>query len=341
MGMILSLGFIFLIIGGYLLYAYLKERSFEHKPMHRKYLKPDGTFKVPNLAYEERMHGSARCPICRKNFACGSSTDPRHVECPECGKKISATGDDFRPDFLTNERDWQYIKQHKWTIIFWIIYSDYKHEAINAEQARDLVHRIVPEDFGKIQPFKYREFRDFTKSHHSHLDSVPDQYCIVCGNMTCRCTCQAEYEKDLRLGGSSFPELKPSLDKLRELNPQLVLSGYYKENGQIHARLMKRKGFDIKDYITLSDWQVIRYIINRAKYEEYTENDILTAREAYIKLIKTDLEMLISYHEARARGECPAFPFLPSTNPAEVRESTQTNHTETLHDKLMKEFYQA
>lgn len=341
MGVNLFFGFVILIVGGYLFCVWLKECSFAHKPMHMQYLKPDGTFKTPNLTYDERTgSGGVRCPICRKLFTCGVSTDPLHVECPECGKKISATSDDFRPDFLTDERDWLYIRQHKFTIIFWIICSDYEHEAISAEKARELVHKIVPEDFGKIQPFKYREFREFTKSYHSHLDAVPDRYCTVCGRMTDYCTCLDEYRKDLQLGGRSLPELQPSLARLRELNPDLVFCRYYRENGQLHARLTKCDGFAIEDYITLSDWQVVRYIINHATHEEYTESDILTARQQYVELIKTDLELLVAYHEARARGEQPTFPFLPSTNPADIYEHVQTDKVETLHDKLIKEFYQ-
>lgn len=307
-------------------------------PMYVRQLKPDGTFRErPQIKPDELSAQSATCSICRLAFRTGS--DIFKVICPDCWDRIDERDKNFRPDYITDDRDWEYLNNHKYAN-FWIINSDYEHGDISADEASRLMHRLVPEDFGKIRPFPYREFQEFIRIQHTHLNGGPDRYCTVCGYTDSRCTCREGYEKDMQLGGGkAFAELKPYLDRLRELNPKFVLDKYYKKNGVIHAQLLKRTGFDIRDYISLSDWQVIRYIVNRAKYKGYTEASIRSARQEYIKLIETDLKILIKYHEARARGERPDFPILPSTNLDSIYESAGIAKPETLHDKLLNEFY--
>lgn len=310
-------------------------------PMYVRYLKTDGSFmERPQLKPDEIYNHSSVCPICRFHFRTDDCFD---VICRDCWHEIQSYSNDFRPSFITDELDWLYLKNHKHGN-FWIIFYDHKHGDIDADQARRLMHQLVPEDFGKIEPFRYRESRYdyFTKHYQNHFSGGPIEYCSVCGGSISegRCSCYHNYTQDMETGGKSFVELQPYFTRLRELSPKVAVDGYFRKYGQIFPRLKQCNGFKPEDYITFDDWQVIRYIMTRSQYEEYTEQIILTARQRYINLIKTDLELLINYHEAVVRGEKPDFPLLPSTNPTKIAEIPKGKKTTTdLYDKLMNEFY--
>lgn len=304
-------------------------------PMYKRYLKPDGTFMRADRIDDKE--GSI-CPICRMPFDRGNCAGYRQEICSDCSKKIHTRGDSFRPSFITNERDWIYLRRCRDTV-FWTINSDYEKGDIDADTAGQLMNKLVPKSFGKIDEslLQYREYHDYTVSSYSWLNAFPDVRCTICGKESDYCQCHKLYLEKISRG--SYPEmLKANLEELRVLKPEFVITGYYKRDGVIHADIERRSGFLIKDFFTLDDWRTLQYLLNYARREEYSQQEIEEAITKYLQLINTDLEMLIEFYEAVSKGERPRIPLLPSTNPGNIRVVEIVPKKKSPRDELSEKF---
>lgn len=231
-----------------ILAVYYEKHPQSKGPMYKRYLKPDGTFMRADRIGDKE---GAICPICRMPFPRGNCAGYHQEICSDCSKKIHMRGDSFRPSFITNERDWIYLSRCRDTV-FWTINSDYEKGDIDADTARQLMHKLVPKNFGRIDEslLQYREYHDYKVSSYSWLNAFPDVQCTICGKEDGYCQCHELYLQKISRG--NYPEvLKANLEKLRVQQPKFVITGYYKKDGVIHADIERRSGFLIKTFLRL------------------------------------------------------------------------------------------
>ncbi len=239
----------------------------------------------------------------------------KSVFCDDCQKEIYKLHvKDERPDFV-DEHDWIYISRKGKDDSFWMIYRDYQLGDISKEEARKLVHNLVPSDFGKIKPIKYRN----NTVYQWHDVNYNTTTCDICSQPSYKCTCYKTYAEEVERG--KYPsKFNPYFARLKELKPTYVLSFYEKEKGKIRANMRRADGFSPLDFYSKNDWQTIQFLSDLAARKEYTEEEVEEAIDNFINLIIRDLKIQIEYYEAINRGEDVEFPVLPSVNIAKVKE---------------------
>lgn len=325
----------FAVIGGFIWYLYYESKPVKG-PMYPKYM----NVQRPRLTVDEMQNRkNPICALCCRPFNVldrPSRGKPEDVFCAKCDKKISSYGDDFRPSYITSERDWMYLKRIRGTK-FWIINGDYERGDVDAAQAARWMHGLVPESFGTIKPIRYRGPHRYAHGVRSHLDSTSDVSCDVCNNTVGSCQCRKLYSQAV-LGGKYPDELKPHLERLRALNPSFVITEYYRRDNKIMAETEPRENFAVEDFFTFDDWQSITYLLNFSRQEEYTEQTVREAVSKYVQMVEKDLRILGDFYEKRQQGLQEPIPLLPSTNPANILTVKTPQQQKTKYDKLTKEF---